>query len=163
MGEEAIALVRQLDKDKKEALRIWKRSMHQNAESGPLARANDYAFKICKDVYFIQLKWFAVNGRYFQGKETMREPPDFREGGQVNLGVGLTDQVDDWFTVGYSDSSAPVQLRCDVYGGPSGQGYAVTARTKVGEDVWRFQMHRGPEEERDAGNLRWTLEPRHEE
>ena len=160
LSEDGLALVQKLDALKREAFRLWREAAPRGSDAEALSRANDYTFKVCKDIFFIQQKWFAVNGRYFQGKETMPAPPDYSEGGQIELGVGLTDQVDDWYTVGYADEHAPVQLRCDVYEAPTGHGYVLTIRTRIGDVIWRFQMHCGPEGDRFDGNLRWMAEPR---
>ena len=71
--------------------------------------------------------------------------PDYRRNEKVNLGFGLTDQVDDWRTIGYLDDYAPVQLECHVYEGPNGHGYILKARVRINGVIWRNQMHIGLE------------------
>jgi len=158
LTDEASKFIRTLDQRKAIALHRWKEASAPEVQQEALAIANDYTFKVYKEIWFVQERWRAVNGRYFQGKSTMPEAPDYLAGGRVDLGVGLTDQVDDWFTVGYSDAIAPVQLRCDVYSGPQGDGYTVQAHVSVLGALWRNQMHIGSEPHRDVGNLQWLPE-----
>ena len=81
--------------------------------------------------------------------------PDYTTDGKVELGFGLSDQVDDWHSIGYVDEYAPVQLECHVYDGPHGHGFTVFSRVKINDAVWQNKMHIGPEDYRDDGNFEW--------
>jgi hypothetical protein len=122
--------------------------VHQLGDQVPVERLrtiNDYTFKIFRHMRFVQKKWFEANGRFFQGKPTMASPPSHVMDGKIEFAFGLTDQVDDWRDIGYVDRLAPVELRCDMYEGPQGHGYIVTASVRVNGEVWRNEMHVGPE------------------
>jgi hypothetical protein len=137
------------------------RRIHQLGERVPVERLraiNDYTFRVFRDIRFVQGKWFQENARFFQGKPTMPHPPGGEADARVEFAFGPTDQVDDWRAVGYADQFAPVQLWCDVYGGPLGQGYIVTARLTLAGKVWHNQMQVGPEA-RGVINYLWKPAP----
>lgn len=59
--------------------------------------------------------------------------------------------------MGYQDEYAPVLLRVDIYEGPTGHGFIVTAEVRIDGLVWQNQMHEGPE---DRGpSFIWTRLP----
>ncbi len=149
----------ELDLAKAQADRDLIQALSGTADVVRLRRINDYVFRIHKDFLLTQELWFKTNGRYFQGKATMPRPPEYAQDGAVAPGFGVTDQVDNWLDVGYADEYAPVQLTCDVYNGPAGQGYIVTARFMAGGRVWSNRMHVGAEK-RNVENFRWRSEGR---
>ena len=120
-----------------------------------LRQINDYTFRAFRDLWFIQHEWNSRNGRYFQGKTTMRNTPSFERNSAVQLGFGLTDQVDDWRDIGYNEAYAPVELECHVYEATTGHGFTCWARVAVAGATWQNQIHVGPEEYRNAGNFQW--------
>jgi hypothetical protein len=150
-------LLNELDLAKRRADETLSQELRQQAPIERLRVVNDYTFKLFRQMRFVQEKWFNANGRFFQGKATMPSPPSVLTDGRVALESGLTDQVDDWRDVGYVDQSAPVQLRADVYEGPQGHGYIVTAKMLVGRQVWLNQMHVGPEQ-RNVQQYVWRPE-----
>ena len=145
------------DRAKASADRMWLSELGGGFDSTRVRVVNDYTFRAYQDLHDIEQAWFDAKGRYFQGKRTMSAVPDFRENRRVELGFGLTDQVDDWRDVGYQDEYAPILLRVDVYSGPKGHGFIVTAEVKIDGQVWQNQMHEGPE---DRGpSFIWTRQP----
>ncbi len=144
-----------LDRAKRRADEEWIVALKATADTSRLHVVNDYVFKVFRHLHFVESAWLKAHGRYFQGKLTMPTAPDYRANAPVALGVGLTDQVDDWRDVGYVDQYAPVALRTDVYEGPGGHGYVVTAQVRVNADLWQNQMHEGPEP-REVRQFRWV-------
>lgn len=120
-----------------------------------LRRINDYVFRVYRDFWFIQQTWKDTHDRYFQGKTTTPNPPDYMKDGAIKLNFGLGDQVDDWRDIGYNEEYAPVQLECHVYEGPSGHGFTIWARIQISSTTWQNQMHFGPEKYRDKNNFIW--------
>ncbi|OGJ67028.1 hypothetical protein A3B61_04745 [Candidatus Peribacteria bacterium RIFCSPLOWO2_01_FULL_53_10] len=119
----------------------------QSGEKLPdVRKANDYAFKVFRDMWFIQDEWLERNGRFFQGKATMKSPPELGSGSKVEFDFGLTDQVENWKDIGYLDQEAPVSVKSDVYEGPNGKGYTITVQFKLNEQNWTMKMHEGPED-----------------
>lgn len=116
---------------------------------------NDYVFKTYKKIYLNQIKWFNKNGRYFQGRKTTSKVPKYQKPEKLILGPGLSDQVDNWSEFGMlDDDSAPVQITCDVYEGPNGHGYVLTAKFSIENQIWQNQMHIG-NESNNITNFQW--------
>jgi hypothetical protein len=151
------AVLNELDSAKRRGDETLSRELARESPIERLRAVNDYTFKVFRQMRFVQEKWFKANGRFFQGKSTMPSPPPVSTDGRVALEFGLTDQVDDWRDVGYVDQIAPVQLRADVYEGPQGHGYIVTARFLAGQRLWANHMHVGPEQ-RNVHQYVWMPE-----
>ena len=147
-------LRKRLDTEKRKADEELIKIVSRPMDKSQLHRTNDYTFRILRDIYQIEEAWREQNGRYFQGKNTMRRPPSYREIEKVDLGFGLTDQLDSWRDVGYADIYASVRFKVDVYEGPQGHGFIVTVETMVDGRIWRLQAHSGPEN-RGIKNFRW--------
>lgn len=154
-SEEVRNFLNKLDMGKRAADREFTTRLKEH-DITQLRRMNDYTFRVFRDLWFIQNEWYRRNGRFFQGKTTMPDPPNFNSDSEVKLGFGLTDQVDDWRDIGYDESYAPVQLESHVYDGPKGQGFTVWARLRVANKIWQNQMHIGPESHRDENNFAWV-------
>lgn len=133
---------------------ILNASKIHNIDKSRIQKIDDYLFKIYRDIWFIQKKWKEIKDRYFQGKITMIEIPDYLSDGKVEIS-GLSNQTDDWKDLGYTEEYAPVQLECHVYEGLSGHGFIVFARVKIKGDIWENKMHIGPELYRDKDNFTW--------
>lgn len=84
-----------LDRAKARADSVWLSELGGDLDSRRVRVVNDYTFRAYQDLHVIEQVWFDAKGRYFQGKPTMSAVPDFRENRKVELGFGLTDQVDD--------------------------------------------------------------------
>ena len=115
-----------------------------------LRKINDYSFRFFRDMWFIQSEWYDRNGRYFQGKETMKDIPVVGKNSEVSYKFGLTDQVENWRDVGYLDKYAPVSVKSDVYSRPKGDGYILTIKFVFNTEVWQIQMHEGPEDRSES-------------
>ncbi len=126
-------------------------------EKARLYKINDYVFQFYKDFWMVQQKWFLENGRYFQGKKTTKSIPSYVKDEKVDLGFGLTDQLDNWRSIGYIDEHTPIQLECHVYNGPKGHGYTIFARFKIREKTICNQMHYGSETYRGKDDFLWIV------
>lgn len=152
---EAKAFLKELDSNKRLSDQsIMTFLQKSNIDINRIRKINDYLFKIYRDIWFIQKKWKEIKDRYFQGRVTVIEIPDYLSDGEVQI-TGLSDQTDDWEDIGYTEEYAPVQLECHVYDGPSGQGFAVFGRVKINDEVWQNKMHIGPEIYRNDNNFMW--------
>lgn len=111
-------------------------------------KVNDYAFRVFRDMWFVQDEWYQRNGRYFQGKETVKPFPPLGKNAAVTYlqDSGLSHQIENWNDVGYRDEYVPVSIRSDVYSGPKGDGYIVTIAFNFNKKDWKIYMHEGPED-----------------
>lgn len=155
--EEAVEIHRKLKREKRASFDEWTRSV-EGVDEERLQDVHDYVFKVAKYLWHIQQNWAEANGRYFQGKKTMPEPPDYRFNAEVSLPQELTDQVDGWREIGYIDDVSPAQLECHTYRSSEGDGYIFKARVKVNGTTWILNMDYGPLDRFGSQNLRWQPE-----
>ena len=155
--EKAVEIHQKLKGEKSASFREWSQSVGAVDEER-LQDVHDYVFKAAKYLWHIQQNWAEANGRYFQGKKTMPEPPDYKSNAEVSLPRGLTDQIDGWREIGYVDEFAPVQLECHTYRSEEGDGYIFKARVKVSDAPWILNMDYGPLDRFGSQNLRWQPE-----
>lgn len=154
--EQAQYFLNHVDLGKRNADNSLEKAFQGTKDLERLRQINDYTFKIFRDLWFAQKSWLTRNGRYFQGKVTMPQPPHNLSNQPIEHRFGLSDQVDDWLDIGYEEQYAPVQLECHVYNGPKGHGYTILAKFLYEGQVWTNQMHVGSERSRDAGNFTWS-------
>lgn len=153
---EAKAFLKELDSNKRLSDQsIMTFLSKSNIDINRIRKINDYLFKIYRDIWFIQKKWKEIKDRYFQGRVTMIEIPDYLSDGEVHI-TGLSDQTDDWEDIGYMEEYAPIQLECHVYEGPSGHGFVVFGKIKINGEIWQNKMHIGSEIYRNDNNFMWA-------
>lgn len=157
-SDEGKHFLKSLEVAKSKVEREWVRKRPQH-EWDRFRRINDYAFRVFREMRFIQEKWFRVYDRYFQGLRTMPEAPSYRSDGQVQIEYGPTDQSEHWHDIGYSDKFAPVQLECHQYRGPRGDGFTVYARVRIRDTICQIIMHIGGETERSKEDFVWKEFP----
>jgi hypothetical protein len=144
----------QLEGGKRLAYKVLKQIGRDDSMRDRLSEINNYVFRIYHDMLLIQSRLYKDHGKYFQGKPTVPNPPSYKRDGYVFERSGLSDQIENWRDIGYLDECAPVQLRCDVYDGPSGAGFIVTARFRIDDQMWESVLHEGSED-RNIENYVW--------
>jgi len=95
-------------------------------------------------------------GRFWQGIETPAAPDDGAKKA-ADKTKKPTDQAEAWADV-FKDHKTlpdnwPCALRVDVYDGPRGVGWVLTAAYTKGVNRWSRSLHTGPETGRERG---WT-------
>lgn len=156
--QEEKQFLNKLDRAKREADNSLINKTGTSKNTVRLRDINHYVFKIYRDFWLIQQEWYKNRGRYFQGIKTMPSVPDCKQDHKVDIPYNLNDQTDDWEDIGYLDTSAPIQIECHVYDGPSGQGFVLFMRVKIDRDVWGNRLHYGTEDYRNLNNLLWVKE-----
>jgi len=145
----------ELDHAKRRAFDQLEKELDGDLDFQRLSTVNDYVFRFYKDFRNVQKDWFKKNGRYFQGLKTMPNPPDYKKNSKIEITRSLSDQVEHWKDVGYNEVYAPVQITCDVYEGPNGHGFIVSASVKVKNYLCKNFMHIG-REDRGIENFVWV-------
>lgn len=157
--DQAKTFVERLELAKRKVYDDWIRCRPPH-EQGRFHRINDYAFRIFRDLCFIQERWHSLHRRYFQGLRTMRDPPSYKNDARVEIEFGPHYQLDHWSDLGYADEFAPVQIVCDQYVGPRGDGFNVFARVKIRDRVWQIAMYFGAEADDQPPSFVWIEMPR---
>lgn len=155
---ESRQFLNRLIEQKSEALRGWLRELDGYSEVR-VYQCHDFVFQLYRDLWYVQRKWFAFHGRYFQGLPAAVNVSEHTSNSRVEH-VTPVSQLDGWGDIGLRMASVPVQFWCDVYEGPDGHGYIVTCVVKVNGELWVNQLHLGPEEYRVSRNCHWSrIEP----
>lgn len=144
----------QLEDGKRRAYKILKKAGRNDSMRERLAEINGYVFRVYHDMLLIQSHMRKSRGKYFQWQPTMPSPPSYKRDSYVFERRSASDQIGNWRDIGYLDECAPVQLKCDIYDGPSGAGFIITVRFKIDDQVWKSVLHEGPED-RNIENYVW--------
>lgn len=99
-----------------------------------------------------QADFYALTGDYFQGLPTHTTPP--ADGAMVlpdNLDTVPIGQPVPWPGEDFPAQGLPCSVRLDIYVGPSGAGWVLTAEVVIGGVLWRRAINVGPETYRAHG------------
>jgi hypothetical protein len=95
--------------------------------------------------------YYKKYNRYFQGIVNTTTTKDITASlARFDRTLKPTDQKETWADFGLTDISVRGQYRIDVYDGPKGKGYVLSASIAYGTDVYTMSRNVGPETWRDT-------------
>lgn len=124
--------------------------------AGAMARINTFLTNLATAAATRQAAYLAAHGRYFQGLRVLTiTPADGATANPDRLPSKPTDQAESWADAGLNPGNGlEVNLWCDTYQAPGGQGYVLGVEVWYSGSLWRrTQNFQGPESWRTTG---WT-------
>ena len=118
-------------------------------------RINTYAQNLWVNILPRQEAYFLAHGRYWQGRRTPRQVPQFTDAQDSPRTADRLDEIagseaQSWrqFLPAIDGAVLSAQIQIDTYDGPQGKGFVVHMRFNHNGNTFERSQHYGPETHR---------------